>query len=1184
METASDGEKNPAGNTMKDSDIYQSQRSLDTKHQSKIVLGIIDRLNEHRLCMIADEMGLGKTIQAISVAYFYKQEWPLLIVVPSSLKYPWIEEMEKWIPELNPDDINLIDNKADIGRISTSKVTVLGYGLLTSDAKTLVDALHKQKFQVIVVDESHYLKSRNAARSKILVPIVQKAARAILLTGTPALGRPEELFMQIDALYPRRFGTWIDFAKKYCNAHVRYDHPSCFLAKRQWDSRGASNLDELHQRLSKIMIRRMKDQVLTQLPPKIRQRIPFDLPKEGAKEATASFEEWEKLMRALDSGTTGTDNSFVEVMGLIMRMYKQTAIAKAGAVKDYIKMMLENEKLKFLVFAHHLTMLQACTEAVIEAKVRYIRIDGSVPSSERIHLVHQFQNDPDTRVAVLSIQAAGQAKVTGSTLNGKKEHLKADVGDKEKWDFLNFASAWTPSETLHSDLLDSKDEVFFSHFEKEKQHDIRTFFSPRAGKENKRKRPTEESPAGTPNDEDKAEMTILHQSVEEGTMTKGGSQEMSDEEILEIATEPQSKRMRHLSQPMIRNSGKQKRKSWAGKASSPVSLQRSQRVSEGASLLWKKLPAVEREWNCISCTYTNSSLLPYCEVCETRRDSSSNPSKEESQQSNKATSEKEQVPEGLSQTDCLVISDTDSESDSNTRTDPEQTNEMEIEKQKPEKSQCSKSPSQNIEDETVCESDNASVPVYEGLMFCASRNTDRIYLYTKDGDPLNCNFIPLDVKLENWEDLPDIFENKQNRIQILRFVQEWSSLTAMKQRVLRKTGRIFRSPVLVLEDITKGQRRQSCTKRRVDFSYFTELPRLRRVIFSSDSLHPGSSPTGHKQQISRIQLCQRQSLNRSCRDENAIMRSEKKKSKLKGESLIYLTKEDVVQSSLGKAQKDGGSVRVVCKENVFSRMKVAQQTNAILDRYLTKEDVVQASLGKAQKDGGSVRVVCKENVFSRMKVAQQTNAILDRAEGESVNGTTQSVASSSAMPSQTAADSQEKGYLQALDAEGNPLCLCCQLPSLQVNTAWDARFCSQRCQEEFLVRSSQSYMKAKVFETEHGVCQQCNLHAQELYQRIRDAPRVSRKEILQNTWMSQLSLNQLNEMIRNPTEGLFWQVDHIRPVYGGGGQCSLDNLQTLCTVCHKERTAKQAKERSQMKKTTAASKLASDISRFFIKK
>uniref|UniRef100_A0A8C3RQG7 Zinc finger RANBP2-type containing 3 n=1 Tax=Chelydra serpentina TaxID=8475 RepID=A0A8C3RQG7_CHESE len=474
--------------------------------------GILFALQRSGRCMIADEMGLGKTVQAISISYYYKKEWPLLIVVPSSLKYPWIDEMEKWIPELCPDDINIIQNKTDIGRISTSKVTVLGYGLLATDAQTLVDTLYKQNFKVVVVDESHYMKSRNATRSKILLPIVQNAARAILLTGTPALGRPEELFMQIEALFPRRFGTWSEYAKKYCNAHVRF-----FGKRTLWDCRGASNLDELHQLLSNIMIRRLKNEVLTQLPPKIRQRIPFDLPKAAAKELNTSFEEWEKLIRAPNSDVT--ESHFVQVMGLITRMYKQTAIAKAGAVKDYIKMMLENDKLKFLVFAHHLSMLQACTEAAIENKARYIRIDGSVPSVERIHLVHQFQKDPDTRVAILSIQAAGQgltftaathivfaelywdpghmkqaedrahrigqcssvnihyliakgtldplmwamlnrkAKVTGSTLNGKKEKLQAEEGDKEKWDFLSFAEAWTPNESLE----EIKNEVLFTH-------------------------------------------------------------------------------------------------------------------------------------------------------------------------------------------------------------------------------------------------------------------------------------------------------------------------------------------------------------------------------------------------------------------------------------------------------------------------------------------------------------------------------------------------------------------------------------------------------------------------------------------------------------------------------------------------------------------------------------------------
>lgn len=77
--------------------------------------------------------------------------------------------------------------------IGTSKITILGYGLLTTDARHLLEALNKQRFGVVLVDESHYMKSRNAARSKILVPIIQNAKRAILLTGTPALGRPEEV-------------------------------------------------------------------------------------------------------------------------------------------------------------------------------------------------------------------------------------------------------------------------------------------------------------------------------------------------------------------------------------------------------------------------------------------------------------------------------------------------------------------------------------------------------------------------------------------------------------------------------------------------------------------------------------------------------------------------------------------------------------------------------------------------------------------------------------------------------------------------------------------------------------------------------------------------------------------------------------------------------------------------------
>ncbi|XP_015260690.1 PREDICTED: DNA annealing helicase and endonuclease ZRANB3, partial [Cyprinodon variegatus] len=542
------------------------------------------------------------------------------------------------------------------GGISSSKVTVLGYGLLTTDARPLVEALSRQRFNVIVVDESHYLKSRNAARTKILVPLIQSAKRAILLTGTPALGRPEELFMQIDALYPRRFGTWTDYAKKYCNAHYRYFGP-----RRQWDCRGASNLTELHQRLSQIMIRRLKAEVLTQLPPKIRQRIPFDLPKEASKEASASFAEWERLMKGLGSGVAATENPFTEVMSLVTQMYKQTAIAKAGAVKDYIKMMLEAEQLKFLVFAHHLTMLQACTEAAIEAKAGYIRIDGRVPSSERIKLVHKFQNEPDTRVAILSIQAAGQGltftaashvvfaelywnpghmkqaedrahrigqtssvnvhyliakgtfdtvmwsmlnrkeTVTGSTLNGRKEYLKADEGDKDKWEFLSFANAWTPSEMtlpLEGNTGNVRDDIFFTHFEKEKQHDIRSFFSPSASKEKKRKRTGDEEP--------------MEPAEPAGN---GADSESPPSEKVDQDFSPQLKKLRTPKSspcPGPRFAGK--RRSTLG-LSSPGSL---------SPFIPTKLPQLDppSTWSCGACTYSNSGLLPYCEMCEFPRSSS----------------------------------------------------------------------------------------------------------------------------------------------------------------------------------------------------------------------------------------------------------------------------------------------------------------------------------------------------------------------------------------------------------------------------------------------------------------------------------------------------------------------------------------------------------------------------------
>ncbi|KAF4788165.1 DNA annealing helicase and endonuclease ZRANB3 [Turdus rufiventris] len=1032
--------------------------------------GIIFALQRNGRCMIADEMGLGKTIQAIAISYYYKNEWPLLIVVPSSLRYPWVDEMEKWIPELSPDDISIIQNKTDIGGISTSKVTILGYGLLTSDAQTLVDTLYRQNFKVVVIDESHYMKSRNATRSKILLPIVQKALRAVLLTGTPALGRPEELFMQIEALFPRRFGTWNEYAKRYCDARVRF-----FGKRRQWDYRGASNLEELHQLLSEIMIRRLKKDVLTQLPPKVRQRIPFDLPQAAAKNLHATFAEWEKLMRSTSSDAT--ESHFSEVMSLITRMYKETAIAKAGAVKDYIKMMLDNDKLKFLVFAHHLSMLQACTEAVIESKARYIRIDGSVPSAERIHLVSQFQKDPETRVAILSIQAAGQgltftaathvvfaelywdpghikqaedrahrigqcssvnihfliargtmdtlmwamlnrkAKVTGSTLNGKKEKMQAEEGDKDKWDFLSFAETWTPNESLE----DLQNELLFTHFEKDRQHDIRSFFSPKSSTEKKRKRFSGDE--------------LLYNDSESSAVTKEEDAEKSNENldstrINEVVTicdedtcEHEVKRAKSISGSTPVSSSNKKKTSLTGKKPSLFSEKNSELRPCGLNTS-SESTALNKAWHCSACTYINSALLPYCEMCHL-------PQSRDVAKS--WVREMVKLPGARLRNEC-------------------QRSPGEMEREQRAVLKAEEEIWGNWEPISLLKSENRALKRKK-----VKNNVE------KDGEPLNHNFIPLDIQLDNWEDLPETFQNKKNRALILRFVKEWTHLTAMKQKIVRKSGQIFFSPIHAAEELSKKQSVGSSTKR-------------------------------------------------------------------------YVTREDVAAASLSKASSSGGSVRLISKG-------------------------MGASLDKGAAPEPSTKLLSEPGNDPSALPPGQTDT-----RGSSL--------------------SLSKGYLQALDSQGTPLCLSCQQPTATSlpGCAWDTRFCCHACQEDFSIRSSQSYLRSKVFQIEHGVCQSCQHNAQELYLSVRDAPRSQRKQLLESSWMSHLPLGQLNEMIRSPTEGQFWQVDHIQPVYSGGGQCSLENLQTLCTACHRERTAKQAKERSQLKRRSLATKYGCDITKFLVKK
>jgi len=238
------------------------------------------------------------------------------------------------------------------------------------------------------------------------VPLLSKARRVVLLSGTPALSRPLELYPQIQAVQPQLFPKFFDYGRRYCAGQQGHFG---------WDFRGASNLRELQLLLERtLMLRRTKETVLSQLPRKIRQQVFLQVP---AKE-TERLHRLEDLSFENEDGGGGGDGDLDQLMqrkAEYMALWRRTSEIKLPAMLDYLDELLENRPgQKVLVFAHHQSILDGFEGRLLQAssRGRFIRIDGRTPPSQRQELVQAFQEDPAIRVALLSITAAS----TGITL------------------------------------------------------------------------------------------------------------------------------------------------------------------------------------------------------------------------------------------------------------------------------------------------------------------------------------------------------------------------------------------------------------------------------------------------------------------------------------------------------------------------------------------------------------------------------------------------------------------------------------------------------------------------------------------------------------------------------------------------------------------------------------------------
>lgn len=309
--------------------------------------------------LLADEMGLGKTIEAIGILNC-DQEWKTcLVVCPASLRINWRRELEKWL----------------VGNCDYHDIEIVSYGMAHKVDRT--------EWDVVICDESHYIKNSKARRTKAVLGL--KAGRWLFLTGTPVLNRPIELWPIVH--FAGLFRSWRYYAERYCAAcQGRYG----------WDVSGASHTDELADELrEKLMVRRIKKDVLSELPEKRWQTISLNV--DGAKQAIdAEKTEWQKFVnlkreygqkKSSGEALAGILGQIRAQFAEISKLRHKNALRKVeNGACDHIQNVVENGE-PVVIFTHHVDVAERLTEKIPGAKT----ITGKLSLIDRQTIVDDFQ-------------------------------------------------------------------------------------------------------------------------------------------------------------------------------------------------------------------------------------------------------------------------------------------------------------------------------------------------------------------------------------------------------------------------------------------------------------------------------------------------------------------------------------------------------------------------------------------------------------------------------------------------------------------------------------------------------------------------------------------------------------------------------------------------------------------------
>ncbi len=376
----------------------------------------IEFLKKTKKAILADSMGLGKTRQAIMAA---REDGArtVLVVCPASLKINWKREIE----EVYPDDFAQIINSDFEGTASSiPEWLIINYDILEKKYNEIMNEIDHGRIDTLILDEAHYIKGKSMRARAIIGArfkkksgeviefkgIAERMERVYALTGTPILNRPIELFNILKAIGHPLGKVRSAYSRRYCGAYLktiirRYGPPIRFL-----DESGATNLNELREKIKDSFLRRKKDEVLD-LPPKITDIVACELDYEWQRKYDNAWDDYLQFLEEHPIPEKNINNIIMARQLVEIQKLKQICSkSKITAIADFVES-VASEGEKTIIFSQYTETILKLKEALRgEKKLKCLSLMGSDSMEARQESVDEFQRG-DTDAFILNIKAGG---------------------------------------------------------------------------------------------------------------------------------------------------------------------------------------------------------------------------------------------------------------------------------------------------------------------------------------------------------------------------------------------------------------------------------------------------------------------------------------------------------------------------------------------------------------------------------------------------------------------------------------------------------------------------------------------------------------------------------------------------------------------------------------------------------